>query len=85
MLTPMNLQMHRMSAVALGFQLRVGSDMESEQQRSARSEHAVEMVEDTTDLVVGDVNQRVPRDQPGHGEVRKVEVRHEADLESRAA
>ena len=55
--------------------------MEAEQQRPAGANYPLEVREDRADLVVGDVDQRVPGDQAGHRGVGEGEVRHGAEIE----
>ena len=77
----MDKDLHRVPAIALSLQLRLITDVEAEQQRPAGPKYPLEMREDRADLVVGDVNQRVPGDQAGHGGVGEGEVRHGAKIE----
>jgi hypothetical protein len=77
----MDIDLHRVPAVALGLQLRLIANMETEEQRSARPKHQLEVREDRTDLIAGDVDQRVPSDQASHRGVGEREVRHGAEIE----
>jgi hypothetical protein len=55
--------------------------VEADEQRPTGPEYAVKVRQGRPDLVVGDVDQRVPGDQAGQRGIGEGEARHRADIE----
>jgi hypothetical protein len=55
--------------------------MKTQQQQTVRSQHSPELREDHADLLIRDMDQRVPGDQPGQRRIRQPKIRHRAHLE----
>ncbi|MFJ8140920.1 hypothetical protein [Streptomyces sp. NPDC096013] len=61
----MNVDVHRVAAVALRLQSRPVADVEAEQEWSAGTQRAPEVAEDRGHCFVGDVNERPEGEQAG--------------------
>lgn len=83
-LTAVDMDLHRVTAIALRHQPRLVADVKQELQRSAGTQCSVEVPEHSRHLVVGDVDQRLPGEQAGHRSDGEVQVRHRAYLEPQA-
>src|SRR5206468_7147835 len=62
-LAAVNVDLHRVAAVALRLQPRPVADVKAEQQRSAGTQRPPELAENRGNRVVGDVNQRPESEQ----------------------
>jgi hypothetical protein len=72
---------HRVPAIVPGLQPRLITGVEAEQQRPTGAKYPPEMREDQAELVVGDVDQRLPGNQADHRGIGQGELRHGTEIE----